>query len=568
MRSNRKGAGLKERFSRKGISGLAMILIICSFVGCGGNTSHEPKKALSSTIQFKDVLRESGIDYEFTIPGTRPLNILQTIGNGCAFFDYDNDGNLDILLVGAKLGLYKGDGKGHFSDVSKSMGLSDLKGHFLGCAYGDIDGDGFDDLYISGYQTGILLHNDGGRMFTDVSAKMGIKPQPWGTSCAFAETTRGSGRLDLYVGNYAIFGPSQVQLCKEGSLMTSCGPRYYTPIKGVFYRNLGNGKFSNETESVGANTASGRTLGVAFADFDGKGVLGLALANDETKGDLFYSEDGKKYKNIGELSSVAFDRDGNIHGGMGADWGDFDNDGKLDLFVTTFFGEVKCLYKNNGDTNFSDVGIPSGLAVTTSSNVAFGTKFLDFDNDGWLDIAIANGHVQDNIASINSGAVYRQPFQLFRNRGVTPGSFEDVSATCDPASLKPIVGRGLASGDYDNDGLEDLLVVDSEGKPLLLHNSKPSRGHWIGVKLEGTKSNRDGYGAILTLKCGDKTVVRHCHSDGSYLSASDKRVHFGLGEATRIDSLKITWPSGGVSELKNLPIDKYVTIKEGSSQWE
>lgn len=347
--------------------------------------------------------------------------------------------------------------------------------------------------------------------------------------------------------------------------MTSCGPRYYTPIRGVFYRNNGNGRFTNETDVTGANSASGRTLGVAFADFKGDGVPGLALANDEMKGDLLFSENGKKFKNIGQLSSVAYDRDGNVHGGMGTDWGDYDNDGKLDLLITTFFGEVKCLYKNNGDTNFSDVGIPVGLAMTTTNNVAFGTKFLDFDNDGWLDIAIANGHVQDNIHDINSTASYKQSLQIFRNRAINPTSFEEVSSICDQNTLRPIVGRGLASGDFDNDGLEDLLVVDSEGKPLLLHNNRPNGAHWLGVKLIGKKSNRDGYGAMLTLTTGGKSFVRHCHSDGSYLSASDKRIHFGLGAATKIDSLKIKWPSSKVDELTNLPIDRYVTIKESEA---
>ena len=270
------------------------MILFSVFQGCG-STGKTPSSPPSTPVfQFVDVTEKSGIDYQWSIPGTRPLNILQTIGNGCALFDYNNDGNLDVLLVGSKLALYEGDGKGHFRDVTKAMGLSDLKGHFLGCAYGDVDGDGFDDLYISGYQTGILLHNEKGAKFADISKASGITPQPWGTSCAFGETIPGSGKLDLYVGNYAIFGPKQPQLCKESNLMTSCGPRYYTPIPGVFYRNDGKGRFTNATCVTGANSASGRTLGVAFADFKGDGVPGLALANDEMKGDLLFSENGKK----------------------------------------------------------------------------------------------------------------------------------------------------------------------------------------------------------------------------------------------------------------------------------
>ncbi len=540
-----------------------------SFIaGCNKDNAAIPATDVKKSFLFSDVTDKSGIDYKWTIPGSRPLNILQTIGNGCAFLDYDNDGNLDILLVGTQLALYKGDGKGGFTDVTIQLGLDKLTGHFLGCAVGDVDGDGYDDLYISGYRTGILLKNEHGERFSDVSKQSGIKPQPWGTSCAFAETVPGSGKLDLYVGNYAVFGPNEVQLCKEGGLMTSCGPRYYKDIPGVFYRNDGKGHFTDITKATEVKPLKGRTLGVAFADFLGSGKPGLALANDENPGDLFEPFPGSapKFKNVGESSSVAFDRDGNIHGGMGVDWGDYDNDGKMDLFVTTFYGEVKCLYKNNGESSFSEVGIPTGLGALTSPYVAFGCKFIDYDNDGWLDIAIANGHVQDNIQEINHAATYRESFQLFRNRAAPPIGFEDVSGACDPKAIRPIIGRGMASGDYDNDGREDLLIVDSEGKPLLLHNDAGKNSHWLGVNLEGRKSNRDGYGATLTLKSGGRTLIRHCHSDGSYLSASDKRVRFGLGASAKVDELTVKWPSGEKTVYPNPPADKYISLIEGDKE--
>jgi hypothetical protein len=519
---------------------------------------------------FRDVAQSAGIRYEWVIPDQRPLNILQTIGNGCAFLDYDGDGNLDILLVGPKIALYRGDGQGHFTDVTAQVGLDRLQGHFLGCAVGDYDNDGFPDLYLTAYRGGTLLHNLGGKRFEDVTATAGITPQPWGTSAAFIETVPRSGRLDLVVGNYAQFShdPGILQLCPQktvngASIMTSCGPRQYTPLKAVIFHNRGNGAFAS-AESL--SMASGRDLGVAGCDYDGSGRQAIAFANDEITGDLMQNSGHGTFKNIGAGAGVAYDRDGNIHGGMGVDWGDYDNDGRFDLLVTTFQNEAKSLYHNEPGGAFTDASYPSGLGAATYPNVGFGCKFLDYDNDGWLDIAIANGHVQDNIADIDVGTSYRQTLQLFRNQGPGDGghvTFEDVSRRAGPDFQRKIVGRGLATGDYDNDGRIDLLVVDSEGKPLLLHNEVKTPGHWLGVRLIGARSNRDGYGAILTAQVGERKLVRLCHADGSYMSSSDPRVHFGLGAASQVSKLTVRWPSGHVDSLTALPADRYITIREG-----
>jgi enediyne biosynthesis protein E4 len=524
---------------------------------------------------FADRAAAAGLNYRWEIPGKRPLNILQTIGNGCAFLDYNNDGNLDVLLVGLHPTLYAGDGKGHFTDVTAAAGLDGVSGHFLGCAAGDADGDGNVDLYLSGYRTACLLLNEGGRRFRDVTRAAGLPPEPWGTSCAFAETVPGSGRLDLYVADYAEFGPqTKPQLCIESGRETSCGPRYYHPLIGHLYRNEGvtGGvpRFRDVTRASGAATAVGRTLGAAFADLDGSGRPTLALGNDEMPGDLLAPVPGAappRYRNAGELAGTAYDRDGSVHGGMGVDWGDYDNDGRLDLFVATFQHESKSLYRNEGDLHFSDVAIPAGVGSPTIPFVAFGCKFFDYDNDGGLDLAIANGHVQDNIHEINSAATYRQAMHLFHNLGGSPVTFDDVSQTSGPDLMRPIVGRGLATGDLDNDGRVDLLVTDAEGAPLLLHNQGSPAGHWLGVRLVGTRANRSGYGALLTAAAGGRTLLRHCHADGSYLSSSDPRVHFGLG-ADRLDSLTIRWPGGRVETLHDLPVDRYVTVQEGRGRWE
>jgi hypothetical protein len=311
---------------------------------------------------------------------------------------------------------------------------------------------------------------------------------------------------------------------------------------------------------------SGRGLGVAGCDYDDSGRQGIAFANDETAGDLLRNQGKGVFENVGTVSGTAYDRDGNIHGGMGVDWGDYDNDGRPDLFVATFQNEPKSLYHNEGGGAFTDESYPSGVGAATRTNVAFGCKFLDYDNDGWLDIAIANGHVQDNIAEIDSSTTYRQTFQLFRNRGPGEGgrvTFEETSPQAGAAAERKIVGRGLAAGDYDNDGRIDLLLVDSEGAPLLLHNEVRNADHWLGVRLIGDGSNRDGYGAVVTVQAGGRTQTRRCHADGSYMSSSDSRVHFGLGSASAVEDLTIRWPSGKVDRIPGPPVDRYLTIREG-----
>lgn len=532
----------------------------------GSETKVKHTGSSTSSVRFADVAKQAGIDYEWKIEGKRPLNILQTIGNGCAFLDYDVDGNLDILLVGPKLALFRGNGKGQFTNVTQALGFNSWSGHFLGCAVGDYDNDGWDDIYISGYRTGILLHNQRGRKFINATPAV-MKPQPWGTSCAWADVN-GDGLLDLFVANYVRFGkePGIPQLCDSHGVKISCGPRFYKPVKGVLYRNLGQGKFIEDKSLMDLKSTHGRALGIAFAPLDKSGRPTLAIANDEIPGDLLAPSVKKgnlRYENIGVSSGTAYDRDGNVHGGMGADWGDYDNDGLLDLFVPTYQGENKSLYHNDGGYSFNDTSYLSGIAASSMQQVAFGCKWIDCDNDGWLDLIFANGHVQNNVRDIDTSTSYRQKTLLFRNKGGSPALFENISSTAGPVFDLPVVGRGLATGDYDNDGRVDALIVDSEGKPLLLHNETVSKSHWLGVKLQGTKSNRDGQGALLTAVINGKKFVRHCQAGGSYLSASDRRVHFGLGPANKIDVLTIQWSNGRVDTIKNISANRYITIQEG-----
>jgi hypothetical protein len=528
-----------------------------------GDTTALPHRSESgSAPRFVDVAAAAGIDYRWELAPKRPLNILQTIGNGCAFLDYDNSGNLSILLVGPKLALYKGDGHGHFIDVTHQTGLDRFHDDFMGCAVGDYDNDGFEDIYISAYGGGLLLHNEHGKSFKNVTALAGIKPQPWATSCSFADLDN-DGRLDLYIDNYVVFGPNTVpQLCKINGVLTSCAPHYYKPLKGVVYKNLGGGKFKDVTAAWGAQDVAGNALGVAAADFDGSGRQSLVVANDGLRADLLTLQ-GRRYQNTGAKSGVGYSAQGNPQSEMGIDWGDYNNDGKLDLAVATYADEIKPVYRQVGAGLFDDQSTALGLGEQALPNLAFGVKWLDYDNDGWLDLMFSNGHIADNIADYQPGHSFLQPTLLFENdKGQ---HFSNVTALAGTALQKKIMGRGLAIGDFDNDGRMDALIVDNSAGPLLLHNETTPVGHWLEVSLVGTKSNRDGIGALITADTGNLRLTRLCHTDGSYMSASDKRVHIGLGPAATVPTLTVRWPSGHVDIYHDVAADRIVTIKEGAS---
>jgi enediyne biosynthesis protein E4 len=511
--------------------------------------------------RFVDVALSAGIRYRWQVPEKRPLNILQTIGNGCAFLDYDNDDNLDIMLIGKKLALYRGDGKGQFTDMTASSGVGALTGDFRGCAVGDYDNDGWDDIYISAYRGGVLLHNERGASFRDVTKESGMTAQPWGSACAFGDIDA-DGLLDLYVGNYVRFGPDTVQLCKVNDHLTACSPQNYDAEKGVLYKNRGKGRFDNVTKAWGADNVHGKALGVAFADYDNSGLQSITIANDEVAGDLLQNN-GKRLENVGQLAGTAYAATGRPHAGMGTDWGDFNNDGRLDLVVTTFALENKAVYENEGNNMFTEKSTMLGVALPTMPYVSFGVKWLDFDNDGWLDLIIASGHTSDNIAAYDKGRTYRQPTLLLRNeRGLR---FLDISKDAGTDFARPIVGRGLATGDYDNDGRVDALVVDSEGTPLLLHNETANAGRFLSVRLEGKKANRNGFGAQLVVSAAGQKYTRFCHTDGSFFSASDRRVHIGVGEATTA-TLTVRWPGGKVDSYRDLPTNRRYLLQEGASE--
>ncbi len=520
------------------LASLSMLML----AGCTPKTPPAPSPPPPiPEVRFVDRAAEAGLAFRFRIAGPRPLDILQSIGSGCAFLDFDSDGNLDILLVGERPGLFRGDGTGHFTDVTAL--LRGVHGHFLGCAVGDYDGDGFVDLYLSGYHEGRLLHNKAGKGFRDVTAASGLKPQPWGTACAWTDMNA-DGKQDLIVGNYVAFDPKRdKRLCPVNGHPTGCGPTDYRPVKSVLYQNLGGGHFQGLT----INGTQGGVLGCVVLPHEGSPRPAIALINDERPADLL-TPTASGYQDSGPESGMAVTPEGGVYGGMGVDSGDYDNDGDPDLIIATFQNEMNNLFQNQGSGLFANDSVRSGIALPAQHKpqVAFGVKFLDADNDGWLDVLFTNGHIRDNVETFDTTTTYRQPTELFHNRH-GKFAYQRISA--------PIVGRGLAVGDYDNDGLPDALAVDAEGAPLLLHNESTQTGNWLGISglREGTK---------LVAQIGERTRTRWCHTDGSYLTASDARVLFGLGTATRVDSLTLTWPGGKTQTLKNLAPNHYVTAKE------
>lgn len=516
-----------------------------------------------SSHLFRDVAGEAGLRFQWGHGGKSPLHIIETLGHGCAFVDYDQDGLLDIVLVGNKnLALFRNNGDGTFHDVSSPSGLT-ATGMFHGIAVGDYDNDGYPDLYITGYGKCVLYRNTGKGGFedrTDAAGVGALHPYDNVTAAAFADIDE-DGKLDLIAGRYIKFTPESIHFCTYNGVRAGCGPKNYDPDKPRVYRNQGNGIFRDSTRAWGMDALLGRCLGVALlASEKGSGVT-FYCANDELAGNLMAREKEERFTDIGLSSGTAYNRDGMTQGGMGVDWGDFNNDGRMDLIVATFQNEPKSLYRNDGDQLFSEVGGVFGLSAITTAYVAWTVKFIDYDNDSFLDLFITNGHTQDNASAVEPGRTYAQPLQLFHNeagtvfRLVPPQEAGTVFAT-------PIVGRGAAFGDYDNDGRVDAVLVNEEGSPLLLHNEANTGNHWLGVRLVGTRTNRDAIGARIELVSEGRTLVREQQTCGGYISSHDPRLLFGLGKSTRVDSLRIRWPDGSMQTVKQVPIDRYITVTQ------
>jgi hypothetical protein len=522
---------------------------------------------------FRNIAPGAGLHFPLGHGGRSPLDILETLGHGAALLDVDGDGRLDVLLLGPdRCALFRavppdGDAGPRFEEITARSGLRQ-QGYWMGCAAADYDGDGRTDLLVTGYRTLALYRNEGGR-FRDVTAAAGVTDTGWSTSAGFADFD-GDGWLDLYVARYVRYLPGMVRFCDHAGVKTACGPTTYDAERGRLFRNLGPGsapdagcRFADVTEATGLAAAQGNALGVAWGDPDDDGRPDLAVANDQLPGDLFRNRGGGRFESAGLTSGIAYNAAGQAYAGMGIDWGDVDGDGRPDLVVTTYQHQPRCLYRQDRPGLFIDAAAALGIAHATVNTLGFGVRFLDWDNDGWLDLAFANGHVVDNIQQVEADVTYRQPVQLFRNRGAeAPGVFEEVSDRAGPDVARPIVGRGLCAADLDGDGRLDLLVVDAEGEPRLLQYAAPG-GHWLEVRLAAPPPNRDALGARVRVTAAGRTQTRHLFTDGSYMSAGAPRLHFGLGAAERVEQIEVRWPGGRVEAWRDLPADRAVLLRRG-----
>lgn len=516
---------------------------------------------------FEDHATSMGVAFSLGTTGPSPHTLLGTIGSGCAAVDFDGDGKVDLFFAApydtqrkGVCALYRNNGNGTFADVTAGSGL-ETPGNFMGCAVADLDNDGRPDLIVVGYGIVRVFRNLGHLKFRDVTAGSGLEAPSaisWATSIACGDFDR-DGRVDLYIGRYVKFDRSKTQLCDYGANKSSCGPNFYDAQIGSLYRNLGNFHFKDVTREYGLDQAHGKCLGAAFCDVDGDGWPDLYLANDEMPGDLFLNQKGRHFQNVALERGVALSGDGTFQGGMGVDFGDYNRDGRMDLFVTTFELEPDALYGSSASGVFTFDARRMGLEQATRNLVGFGTKFGDFNNDGFLDLAIVNGHTRDNNERVDTMGHYAQPAQLFMYEN---GAYADRSREGGAGFTTPAVGRGLALADIDNDGRLDLVIVDLEGRARILMNRMPNTGAWLTVRLRATHSNRMALGSRVTVRAGGQSWIAEATTGGSYLSASDPRVHFGLGTAASIDSVEVRWPSGAVSRLQNPPISREIEIKE------
>ncbi len=519
----------------------------------------------SIPIQFHDLAQSAGLTYRYGHKTLEKLSALDTIGHGCAFLDFDGDGKLDILLVGNDhCLLYRNRGDGTFEDVTeRAFPGAPRKPQLLGCAVADYDGDGYPDIFVSGYGRNILYHNEANGTFRDVTSNSGLEansPDEWNSSAVWADI-EGTGRLDLYVCRYVLFNSHTLQLCHYTTLdgkdiLTACGPLNYKPQKGSLYRNLGGGRFKDVTRESGLSVAHGNALAAMFCDFNNDGKTDLYVANDQLQGDLFLNGGHGKFKSVAVEYGVAFNANGAVPAGMGVDWGDYDGDGRFDLLVTDFVAQPKSLFHNDG-TSFSQMSYPSGIGAASVRSLTFGGAFIDADNDSMLDIVMTNGHVVPQVDLTDRGQTYAQPTLIFRNTG---GHFEDISNIAGPDFARKIVGRGVAIGDYDGDGREDMLIVDDEGAPLLMHNDSPNTNHWLNLRCLRRENGSDAVGARVTISTGAKKQISEVRASGTYLSTNAPVVHFGIGSNTAIDSIDIRWPDLKVTHFSAVAADRSYII--------
>ncbi len=539
--------------------------------------SHQDQSLAGSPL-FEEVAQRSGINFRQTNGASGKFYFIEETGSGCAWFDYNRDGLLDLLLVQCgpypyvpnqgpepQCALYRNNGDGTFTDVTAGSGLDTYLGYCQGVTVGDYDNDGYDDLLITAFGVNHLFHNERGTgKFLDVTERAGLRDDAhgprYGTSAAFGDYNN-DGWLDLYICYYCPWSIATNKTCKTPDGREDyCTPDVMPPATHRLYRNRGDGTFENVTEESGIAKEKGHGLGVVFLDYDNDGKLDIFVANDLNITFLWHNNGDGTFTNVSEKAGCAYNNAGQEMSGMGIGIGDYDHSGQESLFVGNFSMQPNTLFKNLGNGQFLDVSNQANVAIPHMHYVTFGADFIDYDADGWLDIITANGHVTMYIAETSPGITYQEPRQLFHNNG--DGTFRVVSDRLGALSV-PMVSRGLAVGDYDNDGRLDFVVVNQNGPIHLYHNEVKSGNNAVIFKTVGTKSNRNGFHAKLTANAGSQRLFSTVHSSSSYLSASDSRVYFGLGRASHVDTLAIEWPSGIKETLHNISAGFIYTLTEG-----
>ena len=526
-----------------------------------------------TTVQFVDVAEASGITFKHVNGESGRLYYLETMGSGMTFLDYDNDRDLDLYIVNsAPLPgfvadtpptnvFYRNDGDSGFTDVTAEAGVGHL-GYGMGCGTADYDNDGDPDLYVTNFGENVLYRNNADGTFTDVTVRAGVgNGDKWSSSCTFVDYDH-DGNLDLYVVNYLDY-----DIVEDGEWYDAnerriySNPRVYKGVSDALYRNNGDGTFTDVTQRAGVYNDTGKGLGVTCGDYDNDGRIDIYVANDTTPNLLYRNMGDETFMDLGVIAGVAYNEDGVAEGGMGVDFGDYNNDGFLDIFVTNFSRETNTLYRNNSNGIFTDVTYIAHLGDPSFLKLGFGTKFFDADNDGDLDLFVANGHVYSTVESQSDTIEYAQTDQLFLN--MEESSFLDVSEECGTYFSVKRVSRGAAFGDYDNDGDTDIFVVNLNQKAVLLRNDGGNRNNWLKIKTVGIKSNRDGIGARIEVVTRSHTQIKEVQAGSSYLSGHDLCLIFGLGAETKAEVVKIRWPSGLEQTLADVEANQFLIITEG-----
>jgi hypothetical protein len=518
---------------------------------------------------------QSGITWVHTAGKSAAKHLPETSGAGCAFLDYDNDGWMDIYLVNSgkaefydpprplRNALYRNNRDGTFTDVTEKAGVGG-GGYGMGVAVGDYDGDGFPDIYVTQFGHNILYHNNGDGTFTDVTAKAGVAASGWSSSAVWFDYDN-DGRLDLFVGQFAELDPVLGCGTDTAGVRHYCIPRIFKPRPSWLFHNNGDGTFTDVSKETGIAAQLGKAWGAVATDINDDGNMDLFVSND-TVPNFLYLNRGGRFEEVGFEADVAYSADGRARSGMGVDSADYDNDGGMDLFVANIDEEIFALYRNQRDGSFEDVSMAAGIGMSTRWLSGWGLKFFDFDNDGDLDLILSNGFPDDLIDRTSATVTWQEPLLLFHSDGK---AFRNVSARSGPVFNKTFAARGLAIGDFNNDGGADILISNNDAAPLLLRNNAGHFNHWLGIRLIGSKCNRDAVGARVSYQAGDLKRSRMKVGGGSFLSSHDPRLVLGIGKRPRLDWLEVKWPrpSGATERFTDLPIDRYITLVEGTGKW-